>query len=151
MDDFTMKTLGGRIGVNGFYETTDPAQATFSVGLALDSLDIPLASAALLTVRMLAPVASFARGAFSAKLDLTGALGSDMMPLFDVLSGNGSLATTKLSVEGFPALERLAEALSLPQLAKPVFNAVRSSMEIREGRAGRRAFPRGSPWTSGPS
>ncbi|NQU41679.1 hypothetical protein HQ520_00225 [bacterium] len=140
LDDFTMKTLGGRIGVNGFYETTDPAQATFSVGLALDSLDIPLASAALHTVRMLAPVASFARGAFSAKLDLTGALGSDMMPLFDVLSGSGSLATTKLSLEGFPALERLAEALSLPQLAKPVFNAVRSSMEIRDGRLFVRPF-----------
>jgi uncharacterized protein involved in outer membrane biogenesis len=140
LDDFTMKTLGGRIGLNGFYETTDPARATFSVGLALDSLDIPLASAALLAVRTLAPVASFARGAFSARLDVSGALGGDMMPLFDAMSGNGSLVTTTLSVEEFPALERLAEALSLPQLANPVFSAVRSSMEIRDGRLYIRPF-----------
>ena len=39
MDDFTMKTLGGRIAVTGFYETTDVERPTFGVGLVLDSLD----------------------------------------------------------------------------------------------------------------
>jgi len=140
LDDFTMEALGGRIGVNGFYETTDPTKATFGVALDLDSLDIPQAAAAFLTVRTLAPVASFARGAFSAQMDLSGPLGSDMMPLFDVLSGSGSMATTQLALESFPALERLADALSLPQLAKPVFSAVRSSLEIRDGRLFIRPF-----------
>lgn len=140
LEDFTMKTLGGRIGVNGFYETTDPAGATFSVGLVMDSLDIPLASAAFRTVRMLAPVASFTLGSFSSELDLTGVLGSNMMPDLDALNGTGSLATTTLSVDGFPALRQLAETLGLPQLASPAFDPIRTAMEIREGRLHVRPF-----------
>ena len=134
LDDFTMRTLGGGVVVNGFYETLDPSRPTFGVTLALDSLDISRASAALLTVRTLAPVSRFARGAFSVKVDLDGALGNDMTPLFEVLDGNGSFVTTEVALESFPALERLAEALSLPQLAKPLIDGVRSTIEIRDGR-----------------
>jgi cell division septum initiation protein DivIVA len=134
LEDFTMRTLGGHIRVDGFYETTEPTKPTFGVGLALDSLDIGRASAVFLTIRSLAPVARFARGDFTAKLDLSGALGSDMVPVFGGLDGKGSLLTSKLALEGFPAMQRLADALSLPQLANPTFDAIRSSIEIRDGR-----------------
>ena len=140
LDDFSMRTLGGRVAVTGFYETSDPRRPTFGMGLALDSLDIPGAAAALQTVRTFAPVARFARGAFSAKLDLAGGLGEDMAPLLDALNGSGSLVTTTLSLEGFPALERLAEALSLPRLANPALGAVRSYIEVRDGRLHVRPF-----------
>ena len=133
LEDFTLRTLGGRVGLNGFYETTDPARPTFSMKLALDSLDIPGAAAAVQTVRMLAPVSRFARGAFTAEVDLAGALGAGMTPLLDVLTGSGSLQTTTLALEGFPALARLSETLSLPRLANPTFRAIRSYIEIRDG------------------
>jgi len=134
LDDFTMNTLGGRIGVTGFYETTDVERPTFGVGLALDSLDIAGASAAFLTVRTLAPVARFAQGAFSANLDMSGALSRDMTPLFDVLNGNGSLLTSRVALDGFPLMQRLADVLKLPDLGSPTLNAIRSSIEIRDGR-----------------
>ncbi|MGD2071242.1 MAG: AsmA-like C-terminal region-containing protein, partial [Gemmatimonadota bacterium] len=140
LDDFTMRTLGGRVDASGFYETGDPRKPTFGMSVALDSLDIAGTAAALQTVRMLAPVARFARGAFSAELDLAGALGEGMAPLLDALNGRGSLVTTTLAVEGFPALARLAEALSLPRLANPTFNAVRSYIEVRDGRLHVRPF-----------
>ncbi|GMV04550.1 MAG: membrane protein [Gemmatimonadota bacterium] len=134
LDGFSLRTLGGRVSVDGFYETVDPERPAFDVALALDSLDIPSAWKSLLTVRMLAPVAEFARGAFSARLDLAGAFGEGMLPDFGALDGAGSLATTPVVLEGFPALARLSETLSLPQLARPTLNAVRSSLEIRDGR-----------------
>ncbi|HSW28521.1 MAG TPA: AsmA-like C-terminal region-containing protein [Longimicrobiales bacterium] len=140
LDDFTMRTLGGGIGVSGFYETLDPAKPTFRVGVALDSLDIPSAAAAFVTLRMLAPVAGFTRGAFSAQLDLAGALGQGMAPVLDVLNGTGSLQTTTFSLEGFPALARLGEVLGLPQLANPTFQAISSFIEIRDGRLHVRPF-----------
>ena len=140
LEDFTLRTLGGRVGLNGFYETTDPARPTFSMKLALDSLDIPGAAAAVQTVRMLAPVSRFARDAFTAEVDLAGALGAGMTPLLDVLTGSGSLQTTTLALEGFPALARLSETLSLPRLANSTFRAIRSYIEIRDGRLHVRPF-----------
>jgi hypothetical protein len=140
LDDFALRTLGGRIALNGFYDTADRERPTFNVDVALDSLDIPGASAAFLTVRALAPVARFARGSFTADLNLTGALGEGMHPLFDALNGSGSLRTTPLALEGFPALGRLADALKLPQLANPTFNAIRSTLSIENGRLNVRPF-----------
>ena len=140
LEDFTLSTLGGRIGVSGFYETSDPSRPTFGVGMALDSLDIPGASAAFLTVRTLAPAAKFARGAFTARLNLDGALGAGMAPLFEALNGGGSLQTTTLALEGFPAMTRLADALRLPQLSNPTLNALRSTVAIQDGRLHVRPF-----------
>ena len=85
LENFRMNTLGGEIGVTGFYETTNPAKPTFDVGLRMTKVDIPSAFEAFTTVQMLAPVAKYARGNFSTDLRMNGALGKDMMPLFDGL------------------------------------------------------------------
>jgi hypothetical protein len=131
---FALQTLGGRIGMDGWYETLDPTRPTFALDLALDSLDIAGAAAAFLTVRTLAPVAQHARGTFSSALDLRGALGEDMAPVFDVLDGRGTLATSRVSIEGFPMLDRLSDALQLSRLSNPTVEALRSSIRIQNGR-----------------
>lgn len=134
LDEFTFGTLGGRIGMNGHYETTDPAVPTFAFAMDMDSLDIGGAASTFLTVRTLAPVARYARGTFSADLDLSGALTPDMTPVLDVLDGAGSLLTSRIEIEDFPLLERLSEGLRIRELSDPAFSAIRSSIEIRDGR-----------------
>ena len=134
MKDFTLNTLGGRVRFNGFYDTKEPARPTFDVALAVDSVDVSAAAANLLTVRTLAPVARYAKGTFSTDLKLNGALNPDFTPIFDVLSGAGLLTTSKIAIEGFPLLQKLAGAISLPRLSSPTFDAIRSSIEIHDGR-----------------
>ena len=60
LEDFRMNTLGGQIGVSGFYETTNLAKPTFDVGLKMIKVNIPAAFEAFTTVQMLAPVAKYA-------------------------------------------------------------------------------------------
>jgi hypothetical protein len=134
LQGFALETLGGRVGLNGHYETTDPAQPTFALDVVLDSLDMAGASAALPTVRALAPVARYARGTFSADLDLSGTLGPDLSPVLEQLDGGGSLATSQVAIEDFPLLERMAGLLSLSALSHPTVDAVRSSIRIQDGR-----------------
>ncbi len=130
----TLDALGGRIGLDGWYETLDPAQPTVAFDVAMDSVDIPRTAAALQTVRAFAPVAAYARGAFSADLSMTGALGPDLGMLLDQLDANGSLATSRVTIEGFPVLQRVAEVVSMPQLASPTVDAVRSTIRVEDGR-----------------
>jgi hypothetical protein len=134
LDDFTVQTLGGSIGVDGWYETLDPARPTFELALAMDSLDVNEAAETLVTVSTLAPVARYARGTFSADLDLAGALGEDMRPVLDVLDGGGSVLTSRLAIEGMPLLDRLSDMLRLSDLANPTVSAIRSSIRIEDGR-----------------
>ena len=134
LENFRLNTLGGEIGVTGFYETTSPAKPTFDVGLKMTRVDIPAAFEALTTVQMLAPVAKYAQGNFSTDLKLHGALGKDMMPLFDGLDGGGSLQTSQLVLEDFPALEKIVDVTKLQFLDNPTMRALRTAFQIRDGR-----------------
>lgn len=140
LDGFRMNMFGGAMVASGFYETTDIASPTFDVDLAIEQLDIPTAFQAFTTVQALAPIARYAAGTFSANLDLMGTLGPDTSPLLDALTGRGEFQTGRLVVEGFPALVRLSELLSLDQLRNPALDAVRSSFEIMDGRLHIRPF-----------
>jgi hypothetical protein len=134
LENFRLNTLGGEIGVTGFYETTSPAKPTFDVGLKMTKVDIPAAFEALTTVQMLAPVAKYAQGNFSTDLKLHGALGKNMMPLFDGLGGGGSLQTSQLVLEDFPALEKVVDVTKLQFLDNPTMRALRTAFQIRDGR-----------------
>jgi hypothetical protein len=134
LEDFRMNTLGGEIGVTGFYETTTPSKPTFDVGLKLTKLDIPSAFQAFTTVQMLAPVARYAVGKFSTELHLNGALGKNMMPLFPALSGKGSLQTSEVVLKDFPALEKVVDVTKLRFLDNPALDALRAAFQIRDGR-----------------
>ena len=134
LEDFRMNTLGGDIGVTGFYETTTPSKPTFDVGLKLTKLDIPSAFQAFTTVQMLAPVAKYAVGKFSTDLHLNGALGKNMLPLFPALSGKGSLQTSEVVLKDFPALEKVVDVTKLRFLDNPALDALRAAFQIRDGR-----------------
>jgi hypothetical protein len=134
LENFTVNTLGGDIGVSGFYETVVPTKPAFDVGLKLDKLDIASAVEQLTTVRLLAPVARYAQGNFSADLRVNGGLGKDMMPLYQQLAGKGNLKTSKVQIRDFPALEKIAAATKLDFLNDPAIVGLKSQFEIRNGR-----------------
>ncbi len=134
LENFRLNALGGEIGVTGFYETTTPAKPTFDVGLKMVKLDIPSAFTALTTVQMLAPVAKYARGNFTTDLKISGGLGKDMMPLFNGLNGNGSLQTSQMVLQDFPALEKLVDVTKLQFLDNPTMRSLSTAFRIKDGR-----------------
>jgi hypothetical protein len=133
-ENVDLRTLGGRVAVNGYYETTEPERPTFALSLGLDSLDIAETAASLPSFRAVAPIAQFARGTFTTDLDLSGALGQNLSPDLAALEGDGDFATSPMIVEGFPLLERLSERLDLSRLSSPTVEAIRSGIHIEGGR-----------------
>jgi hypothetical protein len=134
LDDFRVNTLGGEIGLTGFYETTDTTKPTFDVGLKMTKLDIPSAFQSFVTVQTLAPVAKYAIGKVSTDLHLNGALGKNMLPLFPGLSGKGSLQTSQMVIKDFPALEKMVDVTKLQFLNNPTLDALRAAFQIHDGR-----------------
>jgi hypothetical protein len=134
LEDFRMNTLGGEIGVTGFYETTNPAKPTFDVGLKMTKVDIPSTFQAFTTVQMLAPVAKYAVGNVTTDLHLNGALGKNMMPLFPGLSGGGTLQTSPMVLKDFPALDKIVDVTKLQFLDNPTMQALKAAFQIRGGR-----------------
>jgi hypothetical protein len=134
LQQFQMNTLGGQIGLSGYYETTQPAKPTFDVGFKMTKVDIPSAFKALTTVQMLAPIAKYATGTVTTDLHVSGALGKNMLPLFPGLNGTGTLQTSQLAVHDFPALNKIADVTKLQFLNDPTLQPLQAAFAIREGR-----------------
>jgi hypothetical protein len=141
LEDFRFNTLGGEIGMTGFYETTDTTGPKFDVALKMTKIDIPSAFQSFVTVQALAPVAKYAVGKVSTDLHLNGALGKNMMPLFPGLSGKGSLQTSQMVLKDFPALEKVVDVTKLQLLNNPTLDALRAAFQIRDGRLFVDQFP----------
>jgi uncharacterized protein involved in outer membrane biogenesis len=141
LQDFRMNAVGGQIGLSGFYETTVPAKPTFDVDFRLIKADIPAAFQSFTTIQVLAPVAKYARGTVSTDLHLNGALGKNMLPLFNALSGKGSLQTANISLHDFPAMNKIVEVTKLAILKNPTMQAIRTRFQIRDGRLVVDPFP----------
>ncbi len=134
LDNFSAGTLGGGLSVDGYYETLDPMKPTFDGTVALKQVEVPAAFAGMRTVQAFAPVARYAQGHASVQLQVSGALGQDMMPVLKTLTGAGSLATSGLVLQEFPPLDALARTLKLQLLQNPGFQDLKSSFSIRDGR-----------------
>jgi hypothetical protein len=134
LDNFTMNTLGGQIGVSGWYETTSPATPKFDVDYRMNNVSIPSAFQAFGTVQALAPVAKYATGTVTTSVHLNGALGKSMMPLLPSLSGAGTLATSQLALHDFPAMEKIVDATKLQFLNNPTLQALKAAFSIQNGR-----------------
>ena len=104
------------------------------MGLKMHKMDIPSAFGPFTTVQMLAPVAKYAKGSLTTDVQLNGALGKNMMPLFPGLTGGGSLQTSKVLIQDFPLLEKVVAVTKLKFLNNPTLNAINAGFEIKEGR-----------------
>jgi hypothetical protein len=134
LEDFSLNGFGGSIGLAGYYETKDTTKPTFDMALKLQKIDIPTAFAQLTTVKMMAPVARYAKGSFSTDLQMKGALGQNMMPLLQGVTGDGSLQTSQVLIQDFPVLEKAAQVTKLGFLSDPTLNPINSGFEIKGGR-----------------
>ncbi|HET7565694.1 MAG TPA: AsmA-like C-terminal region-containing protein, partial [Gemmatimonadaceae bacterium] len=134
LDEFRTNTLGGQLGVTGYYETTDPEKPTFDVNVTMSSVSIPSAFQAFTTVQMLAPIAKYATGTATTGVHLNGALGKNMIPLFPGLSGNGTLQTSPLALHDFPAMNKLVDVTKLQFLNNPTLDPIKAAFKIDGGR-----------------
>jgi len=134
LEAFQVNAMGGRVGVDGYYETTHLDKPTFDVALKLTKVDIPSAFQALVSVQKLAPAAKYATGSVTTDMRVTGGLGKDMMPLFPTLAGGGTLATSKLGMRGFPVLKSIADKTRLQFLNNPTVESLEATFKIANGR-----------------
>jgi hypothetical protein len=112
LDNLRMDVLGGSVNLNGSYHTRE-ALPRMQMALDISQLDIQRTFEQFNTVQILAPIAQFASGSYSASFSMNTRLDETLMPVFETLSGRGSLRTRMVQVENVPAMTNLADQLHL--------------------------------------
>lgn len=135
MTNLNLGLLGGKVLMNGYYETTNPKKPTVDLTFKVDNFDIQKTFAAFNTVQKLAPIGQYAKGMFTATLEnFKAELDQTMSPILSSLHGNGVFKTNSVSIGGFPAFTKLGEALKIEQLKNLTLQNVVADYEFKDGR-----------------
>ena len=135
MTNLNLGLLGGKVLMNGYYETTNPKKPSVDLTFKVDNFDIQKTFAAFNTVQKLAPIGQYAKGMFTATLENFKAdLDQSMSPILSTLHGNGLFKTSSVSIGGFPAFVKLGEALKIEQLKNLNIQNVAADYEFKDGR-----------------
>ena len=100
MEGVDFEMLKGLFTMSGSYVTANVENPEFDFNFGIKGLSIPASFEAFNTVQMLAPAAKNVTGNFSTDFKINGALGQDMMPIYDQLAGSGLLKIADASVLG---------------------------------------------------
>jgi hypothetical protein len=135
MTNLNLGLLGGKVLMNGYYETTNPKKPSVDLTLKVDNFDIQKTFGAFNTVKKLAPIGQYAKGMFTATLENFKAdLDKTMSPILTTLQGNGVFKTSSVSVGGFPPFVKLGESLKIEQLKNLTIQNVVADYEFKDGR-----------------
>jgi len=132
--DMGMNMLDGTVKMNGSYATIDPKKPKVDVDFGIEKMDIQKAFTAFNTVKLLAPVAKFAKGVFSTNLKFNSDLDQNMMPVYSSINAEGLTNIIQAVLDGFEPLNKLASALSSDKFKKLELNNVLTRFKIKDGR-----------------
>jgi hypothetical protein len=135
MTNLNLGLLGGKVLMNGYYETTNPKKPSVDLSFKVENFDIQKTFAAFNTVQKIAPIGQYSKGMFTATLENFKAdLDQTMSPILSTLHGNGVFKTSSVSIGGFPAFVKLGEALKIEQLKNLNIQNVMAEYEFKDGR-----------------
>ncbi|WP_113637692.1 AsmA-like C-terminal domain-containing protein [Nubsella zeaxanthinifaciens] len=126
--------VGGTIKMNGSYTTVNPKKPKVDVDFGMEKVDIQQAFNTFNTVKLLTPIAQYAKGSFSTNLKFNSDLDDKMMPIYSSLNAEGLANIIQAIVDGFEPVNKLANTLGVSELKRVEVNNLKTKFRIEDGR-----------------
>lgn len=134
LNNLTMNTMGGKVGLRGSYSSQDHNKPAIDFGYNLADIDIQQISSKFLTIQKLAPIAKYAKGKFSSNLNLKSTLTKSLEPIYNSLTGDGDFFTNLVTVTGFEPMKKLGESMNINKLENQTFKDVKAFFSFADGK-----------------
>jgi hypothetical protein len=133
LEDTKATVLGGQVGLKGGYNTQSPTQPIFKMNMDVKNMEFQKAFASSATFSKLAPIAQYIKGRFNTNIDLSGAVGKDMMPDLNTLNMQGFINTIQGALSGFKPLEDISNKLNISELKNLELKDTKNWLEVKDG------------------
>jgi hypothetical protein len=140
LNNMTMKTMGGTVGLRGSYNSKDHNKPGIDFGYDLKELDIQSLTKSFLTIGKLAPVAKYAQGKISSSLTMKSSLTKSLEPIFSTLTGGGDLFTNMVTISGFEPLKKLSDEIKMPKVATQTLKDLKAKFSFANGKVSVKPF-----------
>lgn len=135
MDDVAMNILGGRMIMDGYYDSKDLRKPKVAFNFKVENFDVQKTFETFNTVQQLAPMAKYAKGLFTATLEnFNVSLNEKMEPDLNSVDAYGVIKTNNIVVSGFEPANKLADALKNDNLRTLNIQNLNLSYKIKNGR-----------------
>jgi hypothetical protein len=136
---FTLNETGfnaadAKFGINADYDTRDPKHPMFDLVLDIDKLDLNKGYAMFGILQAAAPAAKTTDGVFTTKYSLKGEIGPDFKPIYETLTGNGTIIIEEAQIKGMTALGHVSKITKKEELNNPKVKDIVMETEIKGGR-----------------
>lgn len=134
LNNMTMKTMGGTVGLKGSYNTVDHNKPGIDFGYNLNDIDIQSLATNFVTIEKLAPIAKYAKGKISSNLTMKSSLQKNLEPIYSSLTGGGDLFTNMVTISGFEPLKKLSEEIKINKLADQTIKDLKAKFKFSDGK-----------------
>lgn len=135
MDDVAMNLLGGKMIMDGYYDSKNLKKPKVAFNFKVENFDVQKTFEAFNTVQKLAPVAKYTSGLFTATLEnFNVSLNEKMEPDLNSVDAYGVIKTNNIVISGFEPANKLAEALKNDNLKTLNMQNLNLSYKIKNGR-----------------
>lgn len=141
MKNLSMNVMGGKIIMNGAY-STEKSEKQPELNASFNMSDISFAQAfkELDMIQKMAPIFENLKGSFSGKMNIETQLDSVMSPIFQSLTGSGSLSTSDLNLSNVEILNKIADATKYDALRDINVKNMKVDFVIDKGRLNTKPF-----------
>lgn len=133
LENLHLDALGGSVGLNGKYNTVNNNEPKVDFDWSLKGLDIQQLASNFMTIEMLAPIAKYTSGTISSDFAMSSSLTPSFSPIYNTLSGFGSLFSNEITISGFKPMEKLGEAIDLDKLKSQTIDNFHAYFEFNDG------------------
>ncbi len=134
LDNLKMETLGGRVVMNGAFNTQDHAVPKVNFDYDITNVDINQVAVNFNTVEKLAPVVKYAQGKISSKFHFESDLDTNLDPIVESVNGKGEVRSNEVKIGGLKVLEKMSETTLFGDLSNQTFKNFYTKFTIQEGK-----------------
>ena len=134
MKNLTMEVLGGKVGLDGSYNTQNHSKPNVNFSYDIQQIAIADLAKNFVTIEKLAPIAKYVKGKISTTFTMKTDLQASMEPVYSTLTGNGDIASNEINISGFEPLTKLAGELNMPKLASQTMRDFKAKFKFADGK-----------------
>lgn len=134
LTDVSVDMLQGNVVMNGSYDTKNPAEPGVDFDFKVVDFDLKQSAETFNTIELVAPFLKKCTGKFSTDLKMSSILGSDFMPDYSTLTGDGKLRSKNVDMTNVDGIKSLAKELKLEKQANQKLENVNMTYEFRDGK-----------------
>ncbi len=134
LKDVFFNLFGGSVGMAGGYDARNIAEPKIDLRYDIKDLDIEETVKYMESVQKMAPIAKTCKGKFSTDLTMKANLDQHMEPDLNTLTGNGTLRTKSVRIDGFQPLVNIAKAFKVNGIENTTLQDVVFRYKFEDGK-----------------